>query len=79
VKVSDVRSRATLLGAVSVVAATWLVILPRVAEHPSVRQQRERQEALGINPEAMFYTDLDATETLILDWPTSTARDLPTP
>jgi hypothetical protein len=43
-----------------IAAAVWLVILPRIARIPAIAAQREMNEARGINPGAMYYTELRA-------------------
>ena len=48
--------------AVLVIALLWLVILPRVAQWPPVRSRIERNEAAGIDPSAMFYSELEHLE-----------------
>ena len=49
---------ARLLACVAVMAATWLWALPQHAETPSVRQMIDRNEELGIDPSAKFYSEL---------------------
>ena len=36
----------------------WLIILPHLARTPAVRTMIDRNEALGINPSAKFYSEL---------------------
>lgn len=40
-------------------AFTWLIILPWLARQGPVRRTIERNEAAGIDPSAMFYSDLE--------------------
>jgi hypothetical protein len=35
----------------------WLIVLPRIAQYPTVRARIEKNRAAGINPTAVFYTD----------------------
>jgi hypothetical protein len=42
------------------VAAVWLGVLPFVGKQTSIRAYVERNEALGIDPTAKFYTELPA-------------------
>ena len=42
-----------------VVAAIWLIALPRIARHDRVRETIKRNHAAGIDPDAMFYSDLE--------------------
>jgi len=39
-------------------AACWLVLLPLVGQAPEVRDMIERNESLGIDPSAKFYSEL---------------------
>lgn len=48
-----------------VIALVWLVALPRLGERPGVRAKIEREEAQGINPEAMFYTELESMPAIV--------------
>lgn len=55
--------RWVMLGAVwSVIAATWCALLPAVAGRPAMQMQLQRQESLGIDASAMFYSELPAME-----------------
>ena len=47
-----------LAAAVAVIAAVWLGVLPWVARQPGIRSYVERNDALGIDPSAKFYTEL---------------------
>lgn len=47
-----------LVAAAALLAAVWLLLLPRVAQQQTVRDTIERNERLGINPAAKFYTEL---------------------
>jgi hypothetical protein len=58
----------SLLAASSLVAAIWMVLLPRVGAHPAIRSSIDRRTALGVNAEALFYTDLEAMESLVVHW-----------
>lgn len=46
-------------GATLMVAIVWLVLLPRVARIERVQERIRRNRAAGIDPSAMFYTDLE--------------------
>jgi uncharacterized membrane protein len=48
--------------AVLVVSLVWLVVLPRIARIAAVQERIERNERLGIDPSAMFYSDLEHLE-----------------
>jgi hypothetical protein len=58
----DNRSRgAVSLGvAVGAIAVIWLVVLPRVGSLGSVREFVRRNETAGINPSAVYYTEVEA-------------------
>lgn len=47
---------ATALGAMAVI---WLGLLPRLAHWPPVADHVRRMEQGGVNPAAMFYTELE--------------------
>jgi hypothetical protein len=51
--------------AVAALAATWLIVLPRLAQQPGVNAYILRNEALGIDPSAKFYTELPAMPGLV--------------
>ena len=41
------------------IALIWMVVLPWISRRTQVRRTIERNEAAGIDPSAMFYTDLE--------------------
>ena len=49
-----------LAGCVAAIAAVWLGVLPLVGNQSSIRAYVERNEAMGIDPTAKFYTELPA-------------------
>ena len=49
-----------LAAAATMIGVIWLVLLPRIGAIPAVRGRIEANEALGINPGAMYYTELEA-------------------
>ena len=49
---------ARLLACLAAVGAAWLWALPQIAKTPSVRQMIDRNESLGIDPSAKFYSEL---------------------
>ena len=49
-----------LAGCAIAIAAVWLGVLPLVGRQSSIRAYVERNEALGIDPTAKFYTELPA-------------------
>jgi hypothetical protein len=48
-----------LLLSCALIAVTWLVLLPAVARQPRLQSRMAEFEARGINPGAMYYTELD--------------------
>lgn len=50
--------------ACAIVAGIWLVLLPWVESWPAVRDKIHFEESRGIDPSAMFYTELDAMEPI---------------
>jgi hypothetical protein len=64
----------SLIGIALVVAIIWAIVLPRVGDLPTLRASIDRREALGINAEAMFYTELEAMETLRVRWDVERVR-----
>ena len=48
-----------------VVAAVWLFVLPRIAERPVMKAHLEWLDERGIDPSAMFYTELDAMDEML--------------
>ncbi|MCA9080552.1 MAG: hypothetical protein KDA58_08330 [Planctomycetaceae bacterium] len=51
-------SRPLRLAAVSaVIAIIWLGVLPQVADWPAVRDRIERHQQLGLDPQAIFYSE----------------------
>jgi hypothetical protein len=47
-----------LAGATAVIAGMWIVVLPLIGRQAVVRDYIERNESLGIDPSAKFYTEL---------------------
>jgi hypothetical protein len=58
--------RSCVLAAIAAAAAlVWLVVLPSVAHQPRVWASLEAFEAKGIDPSAMFYTELAAMDDVL--------------
>lgn len=53
------RGRWQLFLASLCIALMWMVILPAIAKVPVVRTMIDRHEAAGIDPSAMYYTDVE--------------------
>jgi len=49
----------------SVMAVIWLLVLPWVAAQPKMAAHLEHLDEQGIDPSAMFYTDLDAMQPIL--------------
>jgi hypothetical protein len=45
------------------IVVVWLIILPRMAHLPAVQQRRASFESRGIDPAAMFYTELELLDS----------------
>lgn len=58
-RIETAHGRLALAGALVVVAATWLVALPRLAMTKPVAEHIAAQQRSGIDPSAMFYTELE--------------------
>lgn len=59
------RGRLQLLAVCLLLAAVWLLVLPWAARQPGMRDAIRRNEALGIDPAATYYTELDAMDTIL--------------
>lgn len=53
------RGRLGLAVLMVIVGLVWLVVLPAIQAHPAVQSRIDFQEQRGIDPSAMFYTDVD--------------------
>lgn len=57
---ADAWRRRALLGTWTVgIAVVWCVVLPRIAGRPATQQRLQFLDERGIDPSAMFYTELD--------------------
>jgi len=54
-----------LLLVTGVLSAVWLIVLPWWARRPAVDDHLRFLEERGIDPSAMFYTELDAMEPIL--------------
>lgn len=52
------RGAAMLAGFAAAVIVIWGAVLPRIARMPAMRRSIETTERLGINPAAIYYSDL---------------------
>ncbi len=54
-----------LLAVTLMVGIVWCWILPYLAKQPQVKERLVFLDERGIDPSAMFYTDLDSMEPLL--------------
>ena len=45
---------------ITVIAVLWLFVLPWIAQEPQMKSHLDWLDERGIDPSAMFYTELDA-------------------
>jgi hypothetical protein len=51
---------------VAVLAATWLLVMPAVSRQAPLRRVIDRNQAHGVNANAMYYTELEGVRFLDL-------------
>ncbi len=44
---------------VTLVAVIWLCVLPWLSRRPAIKEHIERMKNAGIDPSAMFYTEVE--------------------
>ncbi|QDT09742.1 hypothetical protein [Planctomycetes bacterium K23_9] len=54
-----------LTGSLGIVVSIWCSVLPRIAATPRMRRQLVFLDERGIDPSAMFYTELDVMESIL--------------
>jgi hypothetical protein len=54
------KGRLTLGVTVLVVTVVWMFVLPWVGSQPSVRTRIEYLDRQGVDPAALYYTDIEA-------------------
>jgi len=54
-----------LIGMISAITVVWCVALPKLAEQPRVQEHLVFLDSKGIDPSAMFYTELDAMDEIL--------------
>ena len=59
------RGRRALLLWILTGGVVWCGILPAISRQPRIRADIEYNDALGIDPSAMFYTELDLMDDLL--------------
>jgi len=47
------------------IGVVWLVVLPWLAARPAMQRHRQWLDDRGIDPGAMYYTELDAMEPIL--------------
>jgi hypothetical protein len=47
------------------IALVWGIALPWLSDRPSIKQRIEHHERQGVDPSAMFYTELDVMQRII--------------
>lgn len=62
--ISTVQRWTRFAAAIAVVSVVWLLILPWIGSHESMRARVNELDQQGIDPAALFYTDLDAMQRL---------------
>ncbi len=53
------RGRLAFIVSASVLTLVWTVVLPWIGQRGPMREMIERNESMGIDPTAMFYTELE--------------------
>lgn len=54
-----------LVTSIIAIAIFWCVVLPWYADQPAMRQHLQFLDDRGIDPSAMFYTELDAMDAIL--------------
>lgn len=60
-----IKSSASFLLAMVLITLVWGWCLPQLAQHRTVNKRLEFLDQRGIDPSAMFYTELDAMEGIL--------------
>lgn len=56
---------ASLAGCIALLSVIWLVILPAYSRQPQMRQHLDWLDDQGIDPSAMYYTELEVMEEIL--------------
>ncbi len=59
------RARWRFASATLLVAVVWCWLLPWLSERPTVRERLRFLDERGIDPSAMYYTELDAMDDIL--------------
>ena len=54
-----------LAASVAVIGFVWLVVLPRIGRIPWIAEHSQWLEQRGVDPAAMYYTEVDALRPLL--------------
>lgn len=54
-----------LLAVWGAIGLVWLAVLPAIAERPRVKARLETLKSQGIDPSAMYYSELDAMDDVL--------------
>ncbi|KLU02094.1 putative signal peptide and transmembrane protein [Rhodopirellula islandica] len=54
-----------LAGLIALLSIIWLVVLPAYARQPEMRQHLKWLDDRGIDPSAMYYTELDVMDDIL--------------
>ncbi len=52
---------------ISVITIVWIIVLPRIASWKSVRENIDLLDRKGIDPAALYYTDVEAMARIEAD------------
>ncbi len=63
----DMKRRSAFLVAVLTLVFLWTLVLPRIGSQPSVRSRIEFLNQQGIDPAALYYTDLEVMESIAFE------------
>ena len=63
-----------LIASCAIICVVWLVLLPILSTQPTTAARIERLESKGIDPSAMFYTDVEIMEEISHRWKETTAK-----
>jgi hypothetical protein len=62
---STISRVSRLVAWVILIGVIWLVALPWLAARPAMKRHRQWLDDRGIDPGAMYYTELDAMEPIL--------------
>ena len=68
---------ALLIGAFAVIGLVWCVVLPWVATLPEMQRQLTFLDERGIDPSAMFYTELEVMTPILDELERSSSQSVP--